>query len=491
MKKLCIVFAASEALPFVKTGGLADVVYALSRELVSFGHELHLFLPRYYKIDKTKWKCRLTGGPLGVPIGNGERWASLYECDGIPGVKTHFIEHDDFFGRDGLYDDGYSAFGDNADRFTFYCRAVMQACLSLNISPDILHCNDWQTGLIPIYAKTLYKLFPNFAHTKSVMTIHNIGYQGVFNKEAIALTQLGWEAYNEDCLQFYQSINFLKGGLLWADAITTVSKTYAREIQTSEYGYDLAGVLHRRREQLFGITNGVDYGSWDPAHDEHLPVTYTPSRMRGKLLCKEHLQNEMKLRVNPDVPLMATITRVTHQKGIDILVRAIESLILKLDFQFVLLGSGDSAILDKLDELKREYPDRIALSRGYNEPLAHRIEAGADIYLMPSRYEPCGLNQMYSLRYGTIPVVRATGGLDDTVDEWDAKGGEGTGFKFRDATIESLAGAILKANALYREKESWETIRRNAMHVRLDWREAVAAYEQVYGFAIHGPGHLL
>ncbi|HEY1405216.1 MAG TPA: glycogen/starch synthase, partial [Spirochaetota bacterium] len=300
MKKLTIVFTASESLPFVKTGGLADVSFALTRELAAEGHDVYLFLPRYYKIDKTKWDCVPVEGALGVPIGFGERWAALYLSDAIPGVKTYFIEHDAYYGRDGLYDNGYDAFGDNAERFVFYCRAVMQACLKLDIHPDIMHCNDWQTGMIPIYVKSLYRHLPHFMNTKSVMTIHNIGYQGVFNKNEIVHTQLGWEAYNEDCLKFFDSINFLKGGLLWADAITTVSRKYAEEIKTPEFGYDLAGILSRRSEQLFGITNGVDYGSWDPAHDAAIPVNYTPSKMRGKLLCKEHLQNEFHLRVNSD-----------------------------------------------------------------------------------------------------------------------------------------------------------------------------------------------
>jgi starch synthase len=491
MKKLKIAFASSEAVPFVKTGGLADVTHALTRNLAAEGHDVRLFIPRYYAVDRTRFDCRVVDGPLGVPIGNGERWAALYISDVIPGVKTYLIEHDAFFGRDGVYDDGYNAYADNAERFTFYCRAVMQACLAINFSPDIIHCNDWQTGLIPIYAKTLYKNSKHFAKTKSVMTIHNLGYQGVFSCNDIDLTQLGREALNEDCLKFNESINFLKGGILWADGITTVSRRYAEEIKTPGFGNGLSDILKKRSEQLSGITNGVDYEHWDPMHDHTIPVQYGISKMRGKLICKEYLQNEMKLKVNPEIPLLATISRITYQKGIDQLLASIESLRVRHDFQFVLLGSGDAAILDRYESLCKEFPSRFALYRGYDDRLAHRIEAGADIYCMPSRYEPCGLNQMYSQRYGTIPVVRATGGLDDTVEEWNPLTKEGTGFKFGELSVGNLNNAIESAIALFHKKEDWEIIRRNAMKFRKEWIDAVREYERVYETLIHGPGHLM
>ena len=414
-----IAFVSSEAHPFVKTGGLADVAYALPKALADAGNEVILFLPRYYSVSKTKFNLKPVGGALGVPFGEGEKWAALYESDFIPGVRTVFIEHDAYFGRAGIYDDGVNAFDDNAERYTFFCRAVMQACMALDFDPDIVHCNDWQTALVPIYVKTLYRYSKFFKKTKSVFTIHNIGYQGVFDKEKIIHTQLGWDAYNEDCLKFYDEINFMKGALLWSDAVTTVSRKYAQEIKTPEFGYDLAGILRRRSEQLYGITNGVDYGSWNPAEDKAIPVKYTPSKMNGKTLCKEHLQFEFGIKVNPDIPLMATISRLTYQKGIDLLVDSLTDLALRTDFQYVVLGTGDKQIIDSFQRLKAAYPNRIGLYWGYSNDMAHRIEAGADIYLMPSRYEPCGLNQMYSLRYGTIPVVRATGGLDDTVQQWN------------------------------------------------------------------------
>ena len=480
MKKYTIVFASSESLPFVKSGGLADVTFALARELARRGHDVHLFIPRYYQIDLAKWNPKKIEFPLGVPVGFGERWAAIFQSDAIEGVKTYLVEHEAFFGRDGLYGDGYSAFGDNAERFAFFSRAVMQACLALEITPDIMHANDWQTALIPIYIKTLYKHLPNFMHTKSVMAIHNIGYQGVFNKHDIVHTQLGWEAFNEDCLQYYDSINFLKGGLLWADVITTVSKKYAEEIRTHEFGYDLSGILKKRKEQLVGITNGADYEEWNPSHDANLPVHFTPSKMRGKTLCKEYLQNELGLHVNQNMPLCATISRITYQKGIDVLARSLRMVFAKRKFQFVLLGSGDESVISIFDALAREFPGFFALVRGYSDPLAHRIEAGSDIYLMPSRYEPCGLNQIYSLKYGTIPVVHATGGLDDTITQWNDETQTGNGFKFADCSFADLARSFEQALTLYENPAAWEIIRHNAMKESFEWSRAAKEYEDLY-----------
>lgn len=484
MKRLKIAFVASEAHPFVKTGGLADVAYSLPKSLAEAGHEVVLFLPRYYKVDRVRFECVPVGGPLGVPLGCTEKWCGVLMSRAIPGVRTIFIEHDSYFGRDGLYDDGYSAFSDNAERFTFFNRAVLQACMALGFDPDIIHCNDWQTALIPIYIKTLYRFSRFFKKTKSVMTIHNIGYQGVFDKNEIHWSQLGWESYNEDCLKFYDMINFMKGGILWSDAITTVSEKYAVEIQTPEFGYDLSGILLKRKKQLFGITNGVDYGCWDPATDEMIPVKYSSSKMHGKVLCKEYLQFEFGLKVNPDIPLMATVSRLTHQKGIDVLVQSLSDLALRTDFQFVILGTGDQHLIDAFNVLKGSYPDRIGVYWGYSNPLAHKIEAAADIYLMPSRYEPCGLNQMYSLHYGTIPVVRATGGLDDTVVQWNGESKTGTGFKFTDIDRDALSHSVLDALNLYADRPDWEIIRKNAMKFRLPWETAVAEYEKVYSSII-------
>jgi starch synthase len=486
--KLKIVFAASESLPFVKTGGLADVVFSLTKNLAKAGHDVYLILPRYYKINKTDYNCKPTGIPLGVPVGAHEKWAAVYTSDRIEGVKTFFVEHDSYFGRDGLYDDGYTGYADNAERFTFYCRSVLQICLAHNIAPDIIHCNDWQTGLIPIYLKTLYKHHKQFAHAKSVLTLHNLGYQGIFDKHDIVHTQLGWEAYTENCLKSHDKINFLQGAILWADAITTVSRKYAEEIQTKEFGYDLAPILVKRTHQLFGITNGVDYEKWHPTKDTSIPAKYSISHLSGKTICKEYLQHESKLPVNPNIPLLATVSRVTHQKGIDLLYEALTLIKDSHDFQFILLGNGDADILDHFRKMAHANNRRFAVYEGFDEQLAHRIEAGADIFCMPSRYEPCGLNQMYSLKYGTIPVVRATGGLDDTVEDWNSETKTGTGFKFKEESPACLAEMIIKALSHFHNIPDWNIMRKNAMNFSILWKDVIPEYEKVYNFLLN-PSH--
>jgi starch synthase len=474
--KICL--AASESLPFIKTGGLADVIFSLSKALADRGHEVIIVLPRYYKIDKAKFNCTKMPLPLGIPVGFGERWASVHRSELISGVKSYFIEHDDLFGRDGLYDDGYNSYSDNALRFAFFSRAVLQLCHYLNFKPDVMHCNDWQTALIPLFIKTHYKNDPLFATTKSIMTIHNIGYQGVFNANDIVHTQLGWEYFNEDCLKFYDVINFLKCGILWSDAVTTVSRKYAEEIMNAEFGYDLAGVIRRRADDLFGITNGVDYSQWNPEVDPNIPAKFSNKDLSGKKLCKTHLQNELGLTCNPGIPLLATITRVTNQKGIDILIAALEKIKDTYNFQYVLLGTGDNDILSWYENLVRYNPERFAVCRKFDNVLSHKIESGADMYLMPSRYEPCGLNQMYSLKYGTIPIVRATGGLDDTITEWD--GILGNGFKFNGYSSDSFAAEIINALDVFQDRKKWSALMKNAMDFNLSWNDVVLEYEQLY-----------
>lgn len=480
-KRLKIAFITSEAIPFAKTGGLADVCGALPKALADKGHEVIIIMPRYYGVDKLRFHCRQVNGPLGVPIGASEDWAAIFTSDEIKGVKTYFIEHDNYFGRDGMYDNGYDPYPDNARRFTFFSRGALQAICALHFKPDIIHCNDWQTGLVPIFAKTLYKNNLYIKKSKTLMTIHNIGYQGVFNKNEIFWSQLGWEAYTEENLKFFDNINFLKGALLFSDAISAVSKKYAEEIQTREYGYDLSGVLKMKQSVLHGITNGVDYSEWDPANDKLIPFNYSVKDLSGKAGCKEILQKETGLPVSPDIPLIATISRVTYQKGMDILANSIGKLLSERNIQFIMLGSGDKTILDVFQCLKNIFPEKLSLVIGYNNKLAHLIEAGADIYAMPSRYEPCGLNQMYSLKYGTIPVVRATGGLDDTVEEWDPVNKTGTGFKFKNFSEIELETELIKAVDLYNNDSSgWKLLQKNGMTYHNSWEDAAAEYENLY-----------
>lgn len=481
-----IAFVASEAYPFVKTGGLADVSYSLPRELARRGHDVRLFLPRYYRIDKRNFRLALVHAPLGVPLGFGEKWAALYESPHAHPVQTYFIEHDAYFGRDGLYDDGYSAYADNPERFTFFCRAVFQAMKTLEFRPDIIHCNDWQTGLVPVYRKTHYAGDPDFAGAATVMTVHNVGYQGVFHKDNLFWTQLGWDLFTVDGLEYYDQINFLKGGILLADAVTTVSRRYAQEIQSEEFGYNLAPEFRKIRERLHGITNGVDYEKWNPATDPRIPKTYSASSIAGKTECKLHLQHRMGITVDRGIPLMGIISRLTYQKGTDVLAESLFTAMRTDPFQFVVLGSGDEGTIQKFEHLRATFPGRVGLYWGHDEDLAHMVEAGIDLFIMPSRYEPCGLNQMYSLKYGSVPIVRATGGLDDTVEDWDEAHATGTGFKFAELTHESVCAAISRAIAVYWNAAAWKKLQQNAMKFSYSWGDAVIEYERLYS-SLAGP----
>jgi starch synthase len=478
-----IAFITSEAEPFAKTGGLGDVSRALPAALALRGHDVRIIMPRYYGIDKVRFGLRQIHSNLRVPMGFDERWAAIYESSLIPGVNTYFIEHENYFGRDGLYDNGYNAFGDNAERFIFFSRSVMEAMKALNFKPDIIHCNDWQAALVPVYRKTIYSNDPFFKDSATVMTIHNVGYQGVFHKDNIFWTQLGWDIFNVNGLEFYDQVNFLKGGILFADAVTTVSRKYADELQSPDFGYNLADVFRRISGRLYGIMNGIDLERWDPSKDDALPSRYSVNNLGGKQKCRLELQRRMNISSGPDTPLLGTITRITYQKGMDVLAETLERIIDKINFQFVILGSGEEWIIKWFEHLRSKYPDRIGLFWGYDDRLSHLIEAGIDIFLMPSRYEPCGLNQMYSLRYGSIPIVRATGGLDDTIEDWNDKSMSGNGFKFSELNSDVLGESIGRAISAWHDRDRWKLIMQNAMKFHRSWSAAVLEYEEIYGIA--------
>ncbi len=473
---LNILFAASEALPYVKTGGLADVGAALPAALRRKGVSVTAFLPLYRQIDAEKHFIKAVGKEISVPISDRHEKGALYQAE-QEGVRTYFVAHDRYFNRPGLYGTQEGDYLDNAERFLFFSRAVLEAAKVLGLKPDVVHCHDWHTGLIPLYLKTTY--LDDFPDTASFFTIHNLGYQGLFWHFDWHLLNLSWDHFNYKGLEFYGKINFLKGGLHYADLLSTVSAKYAKEIQTSAFGHRLDGVLRDRTADLYGILNGLDTIEWNPASDPHIAATYDITDLSGKLTCKAALQKEFSLPVLKKPPLFAIITRLVEQKGLRLISEILEKL-LSCSVQLVVLGTGEKAYESLFQSFAARYPDKMALKIAYDAKLSHRIEAGADLFLMPSLYEPCGLNQMMSLRYGTVPIVRATGGLDDTVKTFRPKTGKGNGFKFKAYTGTALLKQINKACVLFENKMIWRTLMKNGMAGDYSWDRSSQAYIKHY-----------
>jgi starch synthase len=488
MDKLNILIAASEVVPFAKSGGLADVAGALPKALRELGHDVRVVMPRYYIVDKEKYNLKPLDGSLGVPMGSmGEAWAGVYEGV-LPGsdVPVYFIEHEGFFGRKGLYDENGEGYGDNDNRFIFFSKAVMQLAKKLHFRPDVIHANDWHTASIPVLLNTTYANDPDFEHTGTLLSIHNLQHQGKFYKGAMDVLGVGWEHYNANELEEYQGVNLLKGGIVHADAINAVSKKYAQEIRTPEFGWGLDGLINEKAYKLYGILNGVDYDEWSPAIDTLIPAAFDTDDLEGKAVCKAALQKQFNLPQRSDIPVIGLVGRLAEQKGIGLLAAAIWNL-MEIDVQIVLLGAGEKWAEHFFGDVAAKYPEKFACYIGYQNDLAHQIEAGSDLFLMPSLFEPCGLNQIYSLRYGTIPIVRATGGLDDTIDNYDAQSKSGTGFKFYDATPEALSGTVKWAvDVWYNDKDGFDQLRRNAMAKRFDWSEAAKGYDDLYRHIIGG-----
>jgi starch synthase len=482
-----ILMASSEAVPFAKTGGLADAVSALALALAKLGHEVRIVIPRYYHINRDKLK-RLEG-PLGVPVGGGEGWSAVYTTS-LPGapaqnpIGVYFIDHEGFFGRDGIY--GIPAepdFLDNPRRFTFFSRAVFQLCRKTGWYPDILHAHDWPTALIPVFLK-FGERTGGFAKTVSLLTIHNLGYQGIYSKDNYYYTNLGWDVFYEAGFDDWNMMNLLKAGILSADRINTVSPNYARETQTPDNGFRLDGVLRYRFRDYMGILNGIDTAIWNPRADSHIPQPYSIEDMGGKARAKEALQREFNLPPAQDVPLVGMVTRLTGQKGVGELFGpaygSAWSICRDMNIQLVLLGSGESWCENEIRSLSSRlsnFKSRI----GYDEPTSHLIEGGSDFFLMPSRYEPCGLNQMYSLSYGTIPIVRNTGGLADTVENFNQETGEGTGFMFNDLTPQAIYDTVGWAVwAYYNRRSQIEAMRLRGMRKDFSWEISAKKYLDLY-----------
>ena len=480
-----ILMVASEAVPFAKTGGLADVAGTLPIYLARLGHDIRVVMPRYQGIDRATLSPSLPG-PLGVPMGIiGELWCQVLETT-LPGseVPVHFLDYQHYFDRADLYNDEDAVgFMDNDNRFVFLSRAALQLCNALGWSPDVVHCNDWHTAAAPVFLNTIYAGDPDLGRTASVLTIHNMEYQGEYYPGLMEVLDVGWEHFNHLGLECGDQVNLLKGGIYHATLWNTVSHRYAEEIRTPAFGHGLEGVANDRAWALRGILNGIDYDAWDPANDHHTTAPFSVNDPTGKEACKRALQAEMGLPAR-DVPLIGIVSRLVHQKGIDLLALALPQ-ILELDVQFVLLGSGEPWAHDHFEALAEETPRRFACHIGYSDPLAHRIEAGCDLYVMPSRFEPCGLNQMYSLRYGTLPIVHAVGGLDDTVDNYDQAKGTGTGFKFDELTPRAIFDTVGWAvHTWYQDRPAFARMQRRAMSRRFAWEDSAREYVAMYAEAI-------
>jgi starch synthase len=479
-----VLFIASEVSPFARTGGLGDVVGALPKALERLGHDVRVIMPLYRAVDVKRHRLRQIASEIEVVTGAASQKVDVLEGHLSSGVPVYFIRHDPSFGRDGLYQGASGEdFPDNAERFALFCRAALEASRTLSFRPEVLHAHDWQTALLPVYLKTVLRGDPFFQSTSTVFTIHNLGYQGIFPPDALPRLQLRSDLFAPAGLEFYGKVNLMKGGLLFADLLTTVSRRYSQEIQTPELGHGLDGVLRERRNDLVGILNGIDPGEWNPAIDPHIVAHYMAADLSGKSRCKADLQHRLRLPVRANVPLLGVISRLAWQKGLDLLHDILDTL-MTLDLQLVLLGSGEKALEAAFLQSASQHPSKLSVRIGFDTPLSHQIEAGADLFLMPSRYEPCGLNQMYSLAYGTIPVVRATGGLDDTIVQFDPETGKGNGFRFEEASAGAFLKAIRQAVALFPEKVQWSRLVTNAMAANFTWDRSAEEYEQVYRRAV-------
>ena len=474
-----IVTASSEMTPWAKTGGLADVCAALPKALAARGHEVTCFLPRYGSISFPPGRFI---GSVHVPVDRLQRSAGFYEKELARGLRVIFVEHPPFFDRNGIYGDANGDFGDNEFRFAFFCRAVLEFCRSRGYRPDVFHAHDWQTGLLPVYLKSFYPDDPTLYRVPTVFTIHNLAYQGIFSAATLGPLGLPDSLVTEDALEWGGNISYMKGGLLFSEAITTVSPTYAREIQTAEFGLGLEAVVRSRTDDLIGILNGVDTDEWDPSRDPHIAAPYDLTDHTGKAACKRALLQEFSMPAEPDLPLIGIISRLVHQKGFDLVVSASEALLAR-PIRMVVLGTGEPDVEEGLREFVRRDPRRFGVRFHYDAGLAHRIEAGCDMILMPSRFEPCGLTQMYSMRYGTIPIVRATGGLKDTVEPFDLRRRKGTGFVFEHADATGLVWAIDQALAAYAKPGPWTVLMQNAMSRDDSWALSAERYEAVYSRA--------
>jgi starch synthase len=469
--------ASPEIAPFARTGGLGDVLGSLPQALERLGLKISLIMPAYRSVLRGGFRLEDTGVHFTVPISHRWEEGSLLKAKTGNNITVYFIRADRYFDRDYLYGTPEGDYPDNAERFTFFARAILEV-LKLD-PPQVLHAHDWQSALAIAFLRAQPHLYPELSAVKAVFTVHNLGYQGIFWYLDWHLLNLGWSFFTPRYLEFYGKINFLKGGLVFADAITTVSPTYAEEIKTAEQGFGLEGVFQERAASLVGILNGVDYDIWNPQTDPLIARTYSFNALSGKKICKADLQRSFYLSENPDAPLVGMVSRLAAQKGFDLLEKSLDEL-LSQGVQFVLLGTGDKRYQEIFRKASAQYRGKVGVRVAFDDPLAHKIIAGSDIFLMPSRYEPGGLTQIYCLRYGTIPIVRATGGLKDTVEEFDPKTGRGDGFVFERYGVRDLLEAVDRALSVFYRKEAWATLVKNAMSADFSWERSARAYLNLY-----------
>ena len=483
-KERKILIAATEAVPFAKTGGLADVIGALPKEIANLGADVRVVLPKYQSIDDKKYGLKKVGEPLSVPVA-GEMTEVIIKSGKCPSCKgkVYFIQCDKYFDREGLYQDNGEDYPDNDERFALFSRAVIEMLKVIDYKPDVIHCNDWQTGLIPAYIKVLYGTDDFYKGMSTVMTIHNIAYQGIFDHSTMNKIGLPWDVFTPDGIEYWGHVSYLKAGLVYADVISTVSPTYAKEIQNSEeYGRGMEGLLTSRTADIYGILNGIDYTIWNPGKDKLISSNFDKNDLRGKSRNKRSLQKDLGMKSSKD-PMVGLIGRLTDQKGFDLVAQAIEQL-MSIDMQMVILGTGEPKYHEMLEKMAQKYPGKLSVNLRFDNELAHRIYASADIFLMPSKFEPCGLGQMISLQYGTMPVVYHTGGLADTIIDYTDDPHQGNGFVFNEYTVDSMLDSMSRATDTYSNKRKWNSIVKDCMAMDFSWKTSASKYIELYNVAV-------
>ena len=477
-----VLLASSEVFPFAKTGGLADVAGALPKALQKLGVDVRVIMPKYKGIEEKEFPITYGGFRISCPISQRIVDAEIVETR-YNGIPVYLVDKDEYYYRDNLYSTQDGDYIDNAERFIFFSKAILEATKVTGFAPQVIHCNDWETALVPVFLRALYRQDPLLSRIATLLTIHNLGYQGLFWHLDWHLLNLPWEYFTPSSLEFYGKINFLKGGVVFTDVLNTVSKKYSEEIQTPEFGSGLDGILRTRKDDLYGIVNGIDYDDWNPQKDPYIPAAFDADHLDKKGACKAALQRAFALPVDDTVPVVSSISRLADQKGFDLVSEGFEKL-LSHNIQYILLGTGERKYHELFTELARKHPQAFSVKITYDNALAHLIEAGSDMFLMPSQYEPCGLNQLYSLKYGTVPIVRAVGGLDDTISDDPSRPGDQTGFKFHEYALDAMFEALERALTTYRNRNDWLSLMKRCMAQDFSWEKSAEAYHALYERAI-------